>query len=388
MLCVTRRDEADLSPCGGKHRERAWSLRPFSREPEQLPGPTANSFAGLLGCRARILQGRDHRNLMFIGIDVSKVRLDIAFLTDDGSFTSPPAVSAVSNDEAGVASLVERISALPVPPTLIVVEATGRYQALGVAAMALAGLPIALVNPRQARDFARAAGLLAKTDKIDARTLARFAQVMRPPQRPLPNEQTERLRELIERRRQVIGMITQEKNRQGQPGISWPMQQKLADHITFLQSSLSDIDKELRELIEKSPLHIEKAELLQSVPGVGPAVTATLLAALPELGTLDRRKIAALVGVAPFARDSGAMRGKRMISGGRALVRAALYMATLAAVRFNPILTAHYKQLLSRGKEKKVALIACMHKLLTILNAILKNKTPWQKNIAINTSAA
>lgn len=284
--------------------------------------------------------------------------------------------------------LQERLSESPAPPTLIVVEATGGYQALLVATLALSDLPVVVLNPRQARDFARASGQFAKTDKIDAATLARFAQVMRPPVRPLPDEETELLRMLMERRRQVVNMITQETNRLKQPRLPWAVSQKVAEHIQFLKKSLADTDKELRAQIESSPLHLEKAELLQSVPGVGPATAVTLLAALPELGTLCRKKIAALVGVAPFARDSGKMRGQRCIFGGRSGVRSALYMATLVGVQRNAILKAHYEQLLARGKAKKLALVACMRKLLTILNAILKTKIRWQNqtiNLITNT---
>jgi len=312
---------------------------------------------------------------MFIGIDVAKHRLDVATLTPEGDLASLP---PVPNDEAGIALLQERIAALPGAPTLIVLEATGGYQAPLAAALAVTGLPLAVVNPRQVRDFARASGQLAKTDAIDASVLARLARAMRPPQTPLPDEASRLLRALLERRRQVVAMLTQERNRQTQPGLPWPVRGEIARHIAFLQGQLADTDKQLRERIAASPLFLEKADLLKSVPGVGPAVAATLLAALPELGTLCRRKIAALVGVAPFARDSGRARGRRSVWGGRSGVRSALYMASLVAVRHNPLLRAHYEQLLSRGKAKKVALVACMRKLLTILNALLKSKTPWK----------
>jgi transposase len=315
---------------------------------------------------------------VFIGIDVAKARLDIALRTGpagEGSLTHFP---PVSNDEAGITTLLEQIAALDTPPTLIVLEATGGYHAPLTAALALAKLPLALVNPRQVRDFARATGQLAKNDTIDAALLARFAAVMRPPRRALPDEAEQMLRALLERRRQLVGMLTQEKNRLTQPHLPLPVRSEIAKHLTFLEAGLSDVDRDLRGRIQRSPLFSEKAELLESVPGVGPAVTATLLAALPELGTLCRKKIAALVGVAPFARDSGQWRGKRTTWGGRSTVRSALYMATLVAVRFNPVLRPHYEQLLARGKPKKVALVACMRKLLTILNAMLKDKTRWR----------
>jgi transposase len=258
-----------------------------------------------------------------------------------------------------------------------VIEATGGYQTALVTALSLAHLPVAVVNPRQVRDFARATGKLAKTDRIDAATLARFAQAIRPPVTTLAGEQEAELRSLFERRRQVVAMMTQERNRQTAPGVPWKVRSQIAEHIAFLEKRLKETDKDLREQIEASPLWHDKAELLQSVPGVGPATTTALLSALPELGQLCRKRIAALVGVAPFARDSGKMRGRRSIFGGRAGVRACLYMATLVAVKHNPVLRAHYEQLLQRGKAKKVALVACMRKLLTILNTLLKTKTAW-----------
>jgi transposase len=315
---------------------------------------------------------------MFIGIDVAKDRLDVAILTPEADAPDSLCVASVANDEAGIACLLERIAALPGTPTLIVLEATGGYQAPLAAALALGQLPLAVVNPRPVRDFAKASGQLAKTDKIDAVVLARFARAMRPPRTVLPDDEALLLRSLLERRRQVVAMLTQEKNRQTQPSLPWPVRAQIAEHITFLQGRLADTDKDLRERIQASPLFLEKAELLQSVPGVGPAVAATLLAALPELGVLSRKKIAALVGVAPFARDSGQSRGRRVVWGGRSGVRSALYMASLVAVRHNALLKAHYEHLLSRGKAKKVALVACMRKLLVILNAMLKNKTRWK----------
>jgi transposase len=255
--------------------------------------------------------------------------------------------------------------------------ATGGYHAPLAAALALAGLPVAILNPRQVRDFARATGQLAKTDKIDAVTLAHFAAAIRPEPRPLPNEEATELRALVERRSQIVGMLTQEKNRQAEPGLPWSVRQQIAEHIDFLHKRLSDTDRDLRERVQNSPLWREKAGLLQSVPGVGPAVSAMLLAALPELGTLCRRRLAALVGVAPLARDSGTRRRRRCVWGGRSGVRAALYMAALVGVRHNPVLRAHYEQLIARGKAKKVALVACMRKLLAILNALLKSNKPW-----------
>lgn len=317
---------------------------------------------------------------MFIGIDVAKAALDVSLLTQEARHSAPsfPSFLRFSNDGEGVAALVTALSALSPAPTLCVLEATGGYQAPVAAALSLAGLPVAVVNPRQVRDFARASGRLAKTDKIDAATLARFAQAMRPEVRPLPDEAAQELRALVERRRQLVGMLTQERNRLGQPALPLRVRSEIAKHVSFLETCLSDTDRDLRQSIRDSPLWREKAELLQSVPGVGPATAAVLLAALPEVGTLCRRRLAALVGVAPFARDSGSLRGRRSVFGGRSSVRAALYMATLVAVRHNPVLSAHYRQLLDRGKPKKVALVACMRKLIGILNAMLKSGKPWQ----------
>jgi transposase len=315
---------------------------------------------------------------IFVGIDVSKARLDIATLQG----TTITSLSPVANDETGIAALVATLTALSPAPTLIVLEATGAYHQVLVASLALASLPVALVNPRQARDFAKACGRLAKNDKLDAKMLARFAAAIRPEPRPLPDETLAELSSLVERRRQVVAMLTQEKNRLAQPGIPLSLRQEIAKHIAFLEQSLADTDKTLRRQIQDSPLYREKAILLESVPGIGPATCALLLALLPELGRLDRRQIAALVGVAPLDRDSGSLRGKRTIWGGRATVRTALYMATLVATRCNPVIKAFYESLLSRGKAKMTALVACMRKLLTILNSMLKYNQPWNSKRA------
>ena len=320
---------------------------------------------------------------MFVGIDVSKNQLDSAILPVSGSISgsisgSVSALPVTANDEAGIAALVERLRAFDPAPTLIVIEATGGYQTALVTALALAGLPVAVVNPRQVRDFARATGRLAKTDRVDAATLARFGQAIRPAVTALPGEQEAELRSLFERRRQIVTMLTQEKNRQTAPGLSWKVRSEIAEHVAFLEKRLKETDKGLRQQIESSPLWRDKAQLLQSVPGVGPATTVALLSALPELGQLCRKRIAALVGVAPFARDSGMMRGRRCIWGGRGNVRACLYMATLVSVKHNAVFRSFYQQLVGRGKPKKVALVACMRKLLTILNTLLKTKTAWR----------
>jgi transposase len=254
-------------------------------------------------------------------------------------------------------------------PTLIVLEATGGLERAATAALATAGLPVVVVNPRQARDFARATGPLAKTDALDARALAHCADVLRPTPRPLPDAQTQELRALLGRRQQLMGMRTAEQNR---------LAQDIEAHITWLNDRLATLDDDLETRLRASPLWRENDDLLQSAPGIGPVCARTLLLELPELGTLTRQQIAALVGVAPLNCDSGTLRGRRMIWGGRAHVRTVLYMGTLVATRYNPRIKAFYERLLAAGKVKKVALTACMRKFLTILNAMLKHRTPWQ----------
>ncbi len=304
---------------------------------------------------------------IFAGIDVSKATLDVALRPGGEHWRSP-------NDEAGISELVARLRLLA--PQLIVLEATGGLERLVVAALALAELPLAVVNPRQVRDFAKATGQLAKTDALDAAVLAHFAEAIRPQPRPLPDAASQALAALVERRRQVVGMLTAEKNRvqQALP----PVRPKVAAHIAWLEQALSELDGELDQMLRASPLWRERDQVLRSVPGVGPIVARTLLAHLPELGQGSVKHIATLVGLAPLNRDSGAWRGSRAIWGGRRHVRTALYMAALVGVRHNPILRAFYEQLLARGKPKKVALTACMHKLLTILHAVLRDRTPWQ----------
>lgn len=303
---------------------------------------------------------------VFVGIDVSKAQLDIA-LRPEGRF-------AVTNDEAGIATVVERLRG--VQPTVVVLEATGKLEVPLASALAAAGLPVAVVNPRQVRDFAKASGLLAKTDLLDAQILARFAEVMRPEPRPLADEQTQALAAILARRRQLIEMLTAEKNRLG--AAPKPVRKSLRAHITWLEREVAHTDTDLAQAIRESPVWREKDTLLRSAPGVGPVLATTLLAGLPELGTLDRKQIAALVGVAPLNRDSGTLRGKRTIWGGRAHVRAVLYMAAVVASRCNPVIRAFYQRLRAAGKAKKVALTACMRKLLTILNAMMKHRTPWR----------
>ena len=308
---------------------------------------------------------------VFVGIDVSQDHLDVALAPSGEAWQ-------VGNDEPGIGRLLARLTELR--PELIVLEATGRLELPAAAALGAAGLPVVVVNPRQSRDFARATGQLAKTDTLDARGLALFAERIRPAVRPLPDAAAQALADLVARRRQIVEMLVAEKNRLTRA--SKRVARDIRRHITFLENQLAELNNQLQEAIAASPLWLEKQELLMSTPGVGPTVAATLLANLPELGRLDRRQIAALVGVAPLNRDSGKYRGQRTIWGGRAQVRAPLYMAVLVAMRWNPIIKTFYRRLLAAGKKKKVALTACMRKLLTILNAMLKNKTAWQQKAA------
>jgi transposase len=304
---------------------------------------------------------------IYVGIDVAKDRLDVA---------QRPGTEAwwVTNDDRSIADLVARLGALR--PTLVVLEATGGIELPVVGALAAAGLPVVVVNPRQVREFARATGRLAKTDAIDAQVLARFAEAVRPALRPLPDASTHQLGGLVARRRQVIEMLTAEKNRlrTAAPAV----RDHIKEHILWLERSLSDLDSELGQVIHSSDIWRAQDNLLQSTPGVGPVLSTTLLAHLPELGSLNRKEIAALVGVAPLNRDSGTLRGRRTVWGGRSDVRTALYMAALAATRFNPVIRAFYQRLEAAGKPKKVALTACMRKLLTILNAMMRHQTRWQ----------
>jgi transposase len=279
----------------------------------------------------------------------------------------------VTNTEAELPVLVERVERLG--PQGIVLEASGGYERGVVSALAAAHLPVVVVNPRQVRDFAKATGRLAKTDQLDAHVLAHFAEAVHPAPRPLPDEATQRLAALLERRSQLVTMLTAEKNRRQQALPS--VRALVEEHIAWLEAALERLNQELDQLLQASPVWQARDELLRSVPGVGSILSFTLLAELPELGTLAHKQLAALVGVAPLNRDSGFSRGKRVIWGGRARVRSALYMSTLSAVRYNPALRAFWTRLRAQGKPPKVALVACMHKLLTILNAMLKHHTPW-----------
>jgi transposase len=306
---------------------------------------------------------------LFVGIDVAKQQLDVHLRPTDESFR-------LGRDDAGLTELVERLQRRA--PVLVALEATGGYEITVAAALGSAGLPVAVVNPRQIRHFARATGTLAKTDALDARVIALFAEAIQPVARPLPRPEAQALAERVARRRQLNEMLGAERNRHQQ--VRDPrLQRRIATHIRWLTQALADLEADLDDLIRSSPLWRETDNLLQSVPGIGDVTAYTLIADLPELGRLDRRKIAALVGIAPINRDSGTLRGRRMIGGGRPMVRCVLYMATLTAVRFNPVIAHFYQRLLAAGRPKKVALIAAMRKLLTILNAILRDHHPWQQ---------
>lgn len=305
---------------------------------------------------------------IFVGIDVSKARLDVS-IRPTGKRDS------VVNDKVGIKALVKRLE--EIRPTLIVMEATGSLERQVSAALGGAGLPVVVVNPRQVRDFAKATGQLAKTDSIDALVLARFAEAVRPAVRPLPDEVTLELRALTSRRRQITEMIVAERNRIA--NASQAVRKRIDAHIRWLDAELKRADKDLDQSIRQSPIWRENEDLLRSVPSIGPVVSRTLLAELAELGKLNRKQIAALVGIAPLNRDSGTFRGRRGIWGGRATVRAALYMAALVASRRNAVIRAFYKRLRDAGKAPKVALVACMRKLLTILNAMIKHKTRWSE---------
>lgn len=303
----------------------------------------------------------------FIGIDVAKATLDVACLPEAACWTVPYAGPDVE-------ALVMRLQALS--PALIVLEATGGLEAPLAGVLAAVGLPVVIINPRQARDFAKAAGQLAKTDRLDAVILAQFGQQMRPVVRPLRSEDTQALDALVTRRRQLVEMLVAEKNRRGTA--SGAVRDRIVSHIAWLQSELADLEGTLADTIRRTPMWCEKDTLLRSVPGIGNVSAQTLLAALPELGALNRQQIAALVGVAPLNHDSGRYRGQRRIRGGRFEVRTVLYMATLAALKCNPVIRAFFTRLKAAGKRGKVALVACMRKLLVILNAMVRNRTPWR----------
>ena len=304
---------------------------------------------------------------LFVGVDVAKATLDIALRPRAQTWQ-------VIYDDTHVEAFVTQLNELS--PTLIVVEATGGLERSLVAALVAARLPVVVINPRQARDFAKATGRLAKTDRIDAQVLAHYGEAIRPSFRPLPDADTQQLRALVDRRRQLVDMMTAEQSRLNTSPSR--VRDSIEAHLAWLQQQLASLDDDLDDMLQSSPIWRERDDILQSTPGVGPVLSRTLMSQLPELGDLNRKEIAALVGVAPFNRDSGTWRGRRTIWGGRAAVRSVLYMSTLVATRHNPVIREFYERLLAAGKAKKVALTACMRKLLTILNAMVKNQQRWQ----------
>jgi transposase len=309
--------------------------------------------------------------LLWIGIDVSKAQLDVAFgATGD--------TMSVTNDDDGISTLMGQLRSRNCG--LIVLEATGGFEVPLVSSLIAAGIPVVVANPRQVRQFARATGQLAKTDRLDARVLALFAERIRPEVRPIPDDATRQLDALLTRRRQITGMIVAERNRAGFAPAG--LKKGIEKHIRWLQRELDGIDADMMSTVQASPAWRAREALFRSVPGIGPVIALTLLAELPELGTLTHKQIAALVGVAPLARDSGTMKGKRMVFGGRASVRSVLYLAAVVGVRHNHVIREFYYRLRERGKPAKAALIACAHKLLTILNAMARNGEPWRPQVA------
>jgi len=301
-----------------------------------------------------------------VGVDVSKSSLDIAVHATKQKWSFP-------NNDIGIGQATSLLAKLK--PLLVVLESTGGLEVPFVAALGVARIPVAVVNPRQIRDFAKAVGRLAKTDAIDAEVIAYFAAAVNPAPHPLPEDIAQEFTAIISRRHQLQQMLTAEQNRLHTARKS--VAQRIRTHISWLEEELAGIDDDLGRMVRNSPVWRAKDDLLQSVPGIGPITSISLLARLPELGSLDRKQIAALVGLAPFNRDSGTLRGKRTIKGGRTHVRGALYMPTLVATRFNPVISSFYQRLIAAGKPKKVAITACMHKLLIILNAMLKHGTVW-----------
>lgn len=305
-------------------------------------------------------------SVLYVGIDVAKEHLDLAF----GATAAPEQFAYTA---AALTQLVGRLQALPA--VQVIVEATGGLEVRLLTALWAAGLTVSRVNPQRVREFAKASGRLAKTDRLDARLLAQFGAALQPAATPLPSADTETLVALVNRRRQLVEMRTMEHNRRG--SAPEPLHVRIDHHLAWLDAEISALEQEISDFIQQSPAWAEKDAVLQSTPGVGQVTARTLLASLPELGTIDRKKIAALVGVAPFNHDSGRVRGKRSIQGGRDAVRSVLYMATLSATRYNPTIRTFYEHLLAAGKAKKLAIVACMRKLLTILNAMLRDMKPW-----------
>ena len=308
---------------------------------------------------------------LFVGIDVSRDLLDVAVhpTLEHNSF---------SNNEKGIGELVTFVKSLN--PNLVVLEATGGYEMAVVSVLVANQQPVVVVNPRQVRDFAKATGKLAKTDRIDAAVIAHFGAALRPEVRPLKDPDAQALDALIARRRQIVDMVTMEKNRL--IGVSTGIQQGIKEHIAWLEARIKSANDDINRSIQNTPMWKEKDEIFQSIKGIGPTTSATLLSELPELGELNRKEIAALAGVAPLNRDSGKIKGKRVVWGGRGQLRSVLYMGTLVATRHNPTIRAFYQHLLLAGKCKKVAITACMRKLLTIINVMVKNKTKWKDPVA------
>lgn len=307
----------------------------------------------------------------FVGIDVAKDSMEVAVYEDKEHWN-------YANDEEGLAKLKARMKR--VAPKLIVMEATGGYEVTLAGELQDSGFPVAVVNPRHIRDFARSIGILAKTDILDARVIARYAATVHPTPRVLQDEESKRLSAIMMRRRQTIAMLTAEKNRLHKADLA--VMQRIQGHVDWLKRELDDITRELKQMVEGNPHWKEKNDIIQSVPGVGPNLSITLLSDFPELGSLNRKQTAALGGVAPFNRDSGTLRGKRTIWGGRDVVRTATYMSVFVAIRFNPLLKSFFERLIAVGKPRKVAMVACMRKLLCILNAMLKNRTPWTYSVS------
>jgi len=304
---------------------------------------------------------------VYVGIDVSKERLDMAVIPSERRWTYP-------NNEVGIKQIVTNLKEMS--QALVILEPTGGLETLLASTLWAEGIKLAIVNARQIRDYARAMGKLAKTDKLDALVMAEFGAAAKPESRPPRDEESEEIKATVSRRRQLVEILTAERNRLATARKH--VKPNISAHIEWLRKEIENLDRELRQQVEASPIWREKDNLLKSIPGVGNILSVTLLAELPELGTLNRKQIAALVGVAPFNRDSGLMKGKRCVWGGRASIRAVLYLAALVGTRYNPVIRAFYQQLLERGKAKKVALVACMRRLLTIMNAIIKHQTAWQ----------
>ena len=369
------RHDSPLALWSKRPRESAGRRVDSRKVPEQMPGLKARIRKAGPPRVPNSLRKEpvNPKTEIFIGIDVCKARLDLHVLPTGEAWST-------ENEGHAIAALGAKLKVLK--PTLIVMEATGGLERLALAALLGKGLPAVAVNPRQVRDFAKAKGILAKTDQLDAHVLAMFADKMRPEVRPAQDKETVELEALIVRRRQVVDMLTAEKNRLSASPPSKRVARAIRLSISHLEKALKEIDGDINSSIRNSPAWREQDEVLRSVPGVGPVLSRTLLSQLPELGTINRKKVSALVGVAPLNCDSGKRQGRRVIWGGRASVRAVLYMATLAAIRFNPVISAFHARLVHAGKIPMVAIAACMHKLLVILNAMARTNSPWKEEVS------